>query len=657
VCGIAGVYNFKEKAEIGWIKSMTDTLKNRGPDDEGFLAVNTEIDTIQHLTGPDSAIAGPSIETFNEPVNLLLGHRRLSILDTSPLGHQPMSNKDRTLWVMHNGEIYNFLELREELKSLGHQFRTNSDTEVLVTAYEEWDEKCLGKLNGMWAFVIYDRRKNALFVARDRFGVKPFYYYHDNDYFAFASEIKALIKLPFIEKQINPRAVYDYLVLNLNEHEEEGFFKDIFELQPSHAFYYDLSTHTMKKWKYYSLSYIDSWGKFDQEQFKQYANRTRELLFNAVSLRLRSDVPVGTCLSGGIDSSAIVCLINMMFKENKMDQLGDKQKVFTVGNHLQSIDETKWAKTVVDQTKTSWFQTFPNSDQFIKDLENLVYTQDIPFGSTSLYAQYRVMKLAKENGIKVLLDGQGGDELFTGYQTCYGTLYAEILKALAWVDLYRELKGIQNSPINKKYLLLSLVRQFGIRFAPISLITSALKFRKRENKYLTDDFFVENRYRVEEVKEIVSMSLNKMLHQYICGLSLKPLLRYEDRNSMRFSIEARTPFADDINLIEYVFQIPSIYKIYSGWSKYVLREATKGILPESIRQRKDKIGFATPEYIWLNEKKEEFRSYMSSDIDNFFNVKKIQNDWDELLGSQSKTGITNIWRFINLAVWKKVYVV
>jgi asparagine synthase (glutamine-hydrolysing) len=346
-----------------------------------------------------------------------------------------------------------------------------------------------------------------------------------------------------------------------------------------------------------------------------------------------------------------------MFKENKMDQLGDKQKVFTVGNHLQSIDETKWAKTVVDQTKTSWFQTFPNSDQFIKDLENLVYTQDIPFGSTSLYAQYRVMKLAKENGIKVLLDGQGGDELFTGYQTCYGTLYAEILKALAWVDLYRELKGIPNSPINKKYLLLSLVRQFGIRFAPISLITSALKFRKRENKYLTDDFFVENRYRVEEVKEIVSMSLNKMLHQYICGLSLKPLLRYEDRNSMRFSIEARTPFADDINLIEYVFQIPSIYKIYSGWSKYVLREATKGILPESIRQRKDKIGFATPEYIWLNEKKEEFRSYMSSDIDNFFNVKKIQNDWDELLGSQSKTGITNIWRFINLAVWKKVYVV
>ncbi len=654
MCGIAGVYGYKRRVENAWIKWMTDTLKNRGPDDEGFIAINTMANEVYHVIGPDSKVAGQRVETFDRPVNLFLGHRRLAILDTSPLGHQPMSNRDKTIWVVHNGEIYNYLELKEELKRLGYQFTTNTDTEVLLAAYEEWQERCLDKFNGMWSFVIYDTRKNVLFGARDRFGVKPFYYYTDENYFAFASEIKALIKLPFIDKKVNPKAVFDYLVLNLYEQEEEGFIKNIFELQPSCAFYFYLSNNVMKTWRYYSLKYIDEWERFDEEKLKEYIATTRQLLFNAVSLRLRSDVPVGTCLSGGIDSSTIVCLINKILKGHILEQIGERQKVFTVAYNMESIDESKWARIVVEQTKTSWHKTYPESYQFLEDLEDLVYTQDIPFGSTRIYAQYRVMKLAKENGVKVLLDGQGGDELFTGYQFYYGIFFIEMLKAFAVGRLLRELRCLENSPINMRNLVVSLAKIFSKSLATNSLKEVIFRLKKREINYLDIDFFKENRERLTMTKDMVSTSLNQMLHQYISSLSLKPLLRYEDRNSMRFSIEARAPFSDDINLIEYVFQIPSVYKIYLGWSKYLLREATEGILPEEIRLRKDKIGFATPEYSWLNENSEALKEYITSDMKEFLNVKKMQKDWDELLTKQSQTDITTLWRFINLAVWRKV---
>lgn len=655
MCGIAGIYSPEGKVEMSWIRRMTDTLAQRGPDDEGFLAANTYANEIQHLTGSKSECKGQRIEAFEKTANLFLGHKRLSILDTSPLGHQPMSNKDKKIWIVHNGEIYNYLELREELKTLGYDFSTNTDTEVLLAAYEEWHAECLKRFNGMWSFVIYDTRENVLFGARDRFGVKPFYYYIDKHYFAFASEIKALIKLPFFKKEINPEAVFDYLVLNLYEHKPEGFFKGIYELQPSFAFYYDLDTNSMEKWRYYSLNYTDEWEKFDEQKLKQYTTSTKELLFNAVSLRLRSDVPVGTCLSGGIDSSTIVCFINRMLEKSEIDQVGEKQKVFTASYDGGPIDESKWAKIVVEETKASWFRTFPNADQFMEDLEDLVYTQDIPFGSTSIYAQYRVMKLAKENGVKVLLDGQGGDELFTGYQFYYGIFFIEMLKAFAVGRLTRELRCLKNSPINMRSLLVSLAKILSKKLTTNSLKEAIFRLKKKEMNYLNTDFFEGNRHRLTMTNDMVSTSLNQMLNEYISRLSLKPLLRYEDRNSMRFSIEARTPFADDIHLIEHIFQIPSVYKIYCGWSKYLLRTATKGVLPEAIRLRKDKIGFATPEYSWLNEMKEVFKNYVTDEMSEFINVKKMQQDWDKLTQSQVQVGITNLWRFINLSIWRKVY--
>ncbi len=493
MCGISGIYSVNHKLRAEYIKDMADTLRHRGPDDEGFLAVDTKTEKCFLLTGEDSKVEGIRIESFNQPVNLLFGHRRLSIVDTSSAGHQPMSNEDKTIWIVYNGEIYNYLELREELKNLGYKFKSNTDTEVLLTAYEEWGESCLNKFNGMWAFVIYDKRKNILFGARDRFGVKPLYYYLDSNFLAFASEIKAFFKLSFINIGVNRKLIFDYLMFSSNDHGEEGFINNVYELQPSFYFTYDLLRNKFTNNKYYELKYFDNWENFDEKKANEYIALTRQLIVDSIHLRLRSDVPIGSCLSGGLDSSTIVCVVNKLLEEGNIEQIGNSQKVFTSCYEKNSIDESKWAKKVVNQTKTSWYQTFPKADDLIKDIEDIVYYQDIPFSSTSIYAQYRVIKLAKECNIKVLLDGQGGDEIFAGYPTYYRSFFAEILKNLSINSLVGEIRNINNSSVAGRYIIPFIIRVIKSKIIPPFLKEIAPEKKIGILDYLNYDFYIKHR--------------------------------------------------------------------------------------------------------------------------------------------------------------------
>lgn len=654
MCGIAGIYSKQGKNYSRVIKEMTDKIRHRGPDDEGFYVGSYERNTFYELTGKDSKIPGERIEDFSETANLFLGHRRLSILDLSPMGHQPMLNARKNIAIIYNGEIYNYIEIKEELKSLGCCFRTNSDTEVLLTAYEVWGEKCLEKLNGMWVFVIFDKEKNVLFGARDRFGVKPFYYYIDNEHFAFASEIKALINLPFYKKEINNKAVYDYLVLNQLENDEEGFFKDIFELKPSFSFTYNLKKGDFKKYKYYNLQYENDWEKFNGNRSESYIKDIRELTYNAVKLRLRSDVPVGSCLSGGLDSSSVVCIVNDLFRQNNITH-DERQKAFTASYYGSAIDESRWAKIVAEKSELLWYQTHPTAYDLAADMEDLVKYQEIPFGSTSIYSQYKVMKLAKENEITVLLDGQGADELFAGYMYFYRAFYYEMMGKFKTSNIFSEFYHNKNSPISSKELTVLLIKAGIKKYFPFFIKKKLINISNFENKYINKDFLNNNVERMKKNKAIEFLNLNDSLYDQFTFSSLKNLLKYEDRNSMRFSIESRTPFADDINLIEYVFNIPSVYKIHKGWSKYLLREAMKGVIPDEIRIRTDKIGFATPEYEWMFAMKDKIYYYLTDDLNEYFNVNDFKNELYNILIKQVKFGITNIWRFINLAVWKKVY--
>ncbi|MFN6037895.1 MAG: asparagine synthase (glutamine-hydrolyzing), partial [Bacteroidota bacterium] len=404
-------------------------------------------------------------------------HRRLSILDLSPRGHQPMCDAKQKIYITYNGEIYNYIEIREDLKKLGYHFTTETDTEVIINSYLAWGKDCLARFNGMWSFVIYDSVKNEFFASRDRFGVKPFYYYIDDENFCFASEQKAIVGLPFVKISLNHQAVYDYLVNHEMEYEPEGFFKNVMELFPGKYLTYNISTHILREDSYYALDFNRSFTPFDQNQFVNAAETTIKLLFDAVKIRLRSDVKVGACLSGGIDSSVIAGLMQQIyFDKNSLE-------FFTACFPGTPVDESNWASQVV-LNGGKWNTVTPTSEELWKDLDDLVYSQDVPIWSSSTYAQFRVMKLAKESGVKVVLDGQGGDELFAGYYPYYLSYWNELEINAGKTHLEYEMKnsifGAHSGLYRKKEKLKSRLDK-----SPLFLLR---KLKNKNLRYLNNDF-------------------------------------------------------------------------------------------------------------------------------------------------------------------------
>jgi len=583
VCGIGGIINLenevidlKEGARL-----LSEKLRHRGPDDEGFLFFDKEktlcaysSDTQKESIGRELNFSPiQSLSEVEQNYNSVFIHRRLAIIDTGASGHQPMCNTDSTLWVTYNGEIYNYVELRTELERHGFVFRTQSDTEVLLNAYKHWGTSCLQKFNGMFAFCLLDKEKNKIFVARDRSGVKPFYYYFKNGLFCFASELKALRALSFVETGLNERAVHQYLLHDTMEAEPEGFLKQVFELFPSHYLELDLNNQEIKITRYFEITKTSTFHTFSQADFDAQVIETNRLVSDAILKRLRSDVPVGTCLSGGIDSSVISGVIA---GHNK------NFNAFSAVFPGEEIDESKYAKEVAEFTNAKWHKVSPTENELLEDYEKMVYALDIPIWSTSTYAQFRVMKLVREKNIKVVLDGQGGDELFGGYPHYYTTYINELLR-------------------NKQFkLAASEIKNLGDNFW-LKLTKENLKRNLHYNsnkKYLNKDFVTA--HSAPDNLQYTFGTLNEHLQYDFFGGRLKTYLRCEDRCSMHHSVESRTPFADDTNLIESAFLVPSSFKIKNGISKYLLRQSMKENLPTSVYNRKDKMGFVTPHNKWLS---------------------------------------------------------
>jgi asparagine synthase (glutamine-hydrolysing) len=663
MCGIAGLFDVKGRIEPPLLRGMLDAMKHRGPDDEGYVFFSRDgVVTAGHTDTLPSSYAYPSpysprarLAEVSTPQQVALGHRRLSILDLTAAGHQPMCSPDGRVWVVFNGEIYNYLELREELRGRGHAFTSGTDTEVLLHAYLEWSTACLDRLNGMWAFVIYDAREGKFFGARDRIGVKPLYYWTKRGLFAFSSEIKPLLTLPFVKPALNEEAAFDYLILHREEYGEESFFSGIYELKPSHFFRLDTGEGRMEKKRYYTLDAGAGWETFSPDRFDGMRSEVRDLITRAVDIRLRSDVPVGSCLSGGVDSSVVVCTVNDILRRRSLEQVGHSQKVFTASFPGDGIDESDWAGRVVRATRTEWHRTRPSWEGLAESLEDLVRVQEIPFGSTSIFAQYMVMRRARDAGIKVLLDGQGGDELFAGYNSFYRAFFAELIGGLRFGALFNEFGKLDNAPLGRRDLMGALAKTALGKILPRRLGTLYLRTHRPEYGYYSRDFIRAHIDRCRGFRERAFTSLNGMLRDTLTSWNLKSLLRYEDRNSMAFSIETRTPFADDRPLIEYLFGVPSAYKIHDGWSKYILREAMAGIIPDEIRTRRDKLAFSTPEPIWLHRISRRLKRYVTDDLERFINVSRIHRDWDDLFRVQATQNRVFLWKLVNFAIWKKLF--
>lgn len=660
MCGISGILKLNGSSiELATaVQKMNTSIRHRGPDGEGFVFAdenwkahatysNDTPATIYQARFPHSPQIPCSLVNF--PTKLVLAHRRLAIVDLSPAGHQPLCNLDQSLWITYNGEVYNYPELRTELESLGHSFFTQTDTEVVLAAYQQWGTDCLKRFNGMWAFVIWDRTKEILFGSRDRFGVKPFYYYKDQEVFTFASEQKAFLKNSFVKTQLNHTAVADYFCAGEIEYKEESFFKNIIELFPGTAFELSTNNGEFKKWIWYSLPEVEDKATFTEQQYKGYIEETRALLVNAIRIRLRADVPIGACLSGGIDSSTIVGIIADLLSKNKKIIIGDQLKLFTAVFDEVNSDERKWAKEMADKSGAEWHTVMPTPEEFMRDLKDLIFCQDIPIWSTSTYAQFRVLQLAKENNIRVVLDGQGGDELFAGYLPHYIPFWTELKNNDESVRRSSELKAYGDGA--SKFRLREYLKQQTIPSLPLKMQMGIQRVYFQDMNYLDANLisnFINNKD-----ENITSNTLNAALRNEFVNTRLKGYLKCEDRCSMWHSVESRTPFADDHLLIEAVFKMPGMMKIRNGMSKYILREAASPFLPSTIKNRKDKMGFASPNNKWVTELKDQFRPYFEQDLTGIINHKKLLKDYDSFFNIAAKPENGRIFKFMAFAVWKK----
>lgn len=596
MCGIAGILGFNKTVSKTDVKKMTDILAHRGPDGEGQWSNQTE--------------------------TICLGHRRLSIIDLSNSASQPMAYANGRYVITFNGEIYNYIELAQELRKNGYDFKTNSDTEVLLAMYHWKGKNMLSLLDGMFAFAIWDNETNKLFCARDRFGEKPFFYHLSKNGFYFASEMKALFAVG-ISSDIEKSMITNYLFNDLVDYpgnETTTFYSSVQKLEKGTYIEVDQNQHVEKK-QYYQIEIAQNKLNLTDATDKFY-----ELLAHSVNKRMRSDVKIGSSLSGGLDSSALVYLIKQNLLATKSQ---NSNTTFSARFHEEGFSENEFLDCVLSDLQVENHSIYPNEHLVHEELQSVFYHQEEPFLSASILNQWDVMRLANQKATVVLLDGQGADEMLAGYKWYQKVHLIELYSTSK--KLYRE--EIENRAKNGfSPIKIEFIDWLKINFK--SGVNSAAKIRAYSFKkwgfnalspnalwygILNKEFCDISKVDLPFVKSYPN-NLNEVLKQDYT-LILESLLRYSDRNSMAFSREVRMPFLNH-ELVNFCFSLDSSFKIHEGWKKFILRKSFENKLPDKITWRKDKMGYAAPEEKWLSApKNQEFISDSWQDLKN----KKIIN--------------------------------
>ena len=573
MCGISVAYRFTSRfsdSDLQAFQKSLSAIRHRGPDGAGITLFNTQTDTLKDL---DEVTRIPE-----EPYNLALGHVRLSILDLSVAGRQPLHIEQLT--ITFNGEIYNYIEIRLELEELGYRFRTHTDTEVILAAYNCWGTACLTKFNGMFSFVIADLKKKILFIANDRFGVKPLYYYLKDSILLLASELKQFICYD-LNLTINDEVVRCFLDTKYVDYSEETFYKEIMRFPKSHFCIIPFTEMPVLHFeRYYSIKTVSVHENNIIEQF-------HNLLTDAVKLRLRSDVPVGFASSGGLDSSSILYIAHSLLKRNGLE---NNVQTFSAIFPGMNGDESEFIRLVERDLAVRSNYVNPLALFSMDDFERHIYHQDMPVTSTSYYAEWCVARKVNQQGVKVLLIGQGGDELLAGYHHHFYRycrqliLKGQVSAYISQVKQYTSLKDIAASDVHRKVLNeVKIATKFKLRLASIEK-----GLHEKWNK-------------INTLSEVLKTDLTETM--------LPSYLRSDDRDAMAFGLETRHPFLD-YRLADFCFSLPDTYKIREGWQKWLLRQIDTG-MPDAIRYRKDKKGYTTPQDKWLNSNRNAFEMYLN----------------------------------------------
>ena len=602
MCGIVGSVG---SLDLSRFKNSLDSIKHRGPDNEGVYFYDLQK---KYVVGENDLLTDNSYVAF--------GHRRLSIIDLADTAHQPMTRDNYIL--IFNGEIYNYKEIRSELLEKGYEFETESDSEVLLAAYIYWGKHCVSKFNGMWAFCIFDKLNQEFFISRDRIGVKPLYYYLDDENFYFASEIKALLEFN-ISRVANKKEILKFLIYGAQENTENTTFNNIFRFPAGYNAVFCLKKNKLKLEKYFEL-----------EDHNVESNKTEDELIesikmvvdDSVNLRLRSDVEIGMALSGGVDSNIVVNLSN-----TKSPGISTFSSIYTED---VSINETDNIKITVEKLKLNSNFTTVNKNDIFDDIENIVWHQDEPFDTLGILAQNKVYELMNSKGVKVSLDGQGADEIYSGYPTYDSVFLRENLTNILMYKYF----------IKSGFFTMNNLKLLTLSFFPN--IFEKLYFKKRANELFSNNIkFIPS----EKKGFTFFKNLNKKLI-YDTKEGLPVLLRYVDRNSMQFSVESRGVFLD-YKVIKNALQIPSKFKMKNGFSKYILRKTFSNVVAKQIIWDKKKLGFPVPQRSWMEDREVAllFEDYVK-------NSKLIVS-----LGIDKtpKRDSSAYWRLVNIAIWEKVF--
>jgi asparagine synthase (glutamine-hydrolysing) len=662
MCGITGFVSPRPVTAAPVVR-MNRMIRHRGPDDEGYLLLPSPIAAPLACGGPDTPgdawrrqsaymPAAAIGECEDTPVMLAFGHRRLSILDLSACGHQPMCTADRRYWIIYNGEVYNYLEVRSELEAVGYRFHSGSDTEVILAAWQEWGAECMLRFVGMWAFAIYDCRRNELFLARDRFGIKPLYYWiAPGGVFCFGSEIKQFTAYPGWRATVNPQRTYDFLAWGASDHTDETMFAGVYQLRPGHS----IRLHALD----FSADCdgrVPSarWYELEAEPFSgTFADAAAEFgarFGDAVRMHLRSDVAVGSCLSGGLDSSSIVCAVNRELQAQGATHL---QQTFSACSEVARFDERAWIDEVVRATRVQAHYVYPRLEDLFEDAPSITWHQDEPFGSTSIYAQWSVFRLAARAGVNVMLDGQGADEHLAGYHEYFGPRFAGLFRSGDWPGLWHDVAATRRMHGYSQLHAAKLVANV--------MLPEALRqpLRARAGKaHATPDWLDLEALGALPRDPLAQLgayseSVQGASRMQLTATRLQRLLHWEDRNSMAHSVESRVPFLDH-RLVEFVLGLPDDFKIAAGVTKRVQRAGMSGVLPERIRDRVDKRGFETAEAVWMKEQAPDlFRARLREAIDlsgGLLRPDETCRLLEEVIDGRREFSFLP-WRLINFGEW------
>ena len=634
MCGITGIVKISPNHipfNGGVITNMTNSLKHRGPNDKGAVCFSgSEISLFDHKA--------PNFK--DRKFEMSFGHRRLSILDLSSDGKQPMADQTESVWLTFNGEIYNFIELRTELKSKGYIFKTSTDTEVIIYSYLEWGLGCFSRFNGMWALAIYDKRTGDVVLSRDRTGKKPLYYSKFKGNLIFTSEIKAFKHIPEFQLRPNKRKVINYAAKHYRyvDNDTESFFDGIYQVPKSSYMVVnkDGSIHTDKYWELSTK--ITNADISDEEAVHQF----KELFIDAVRLRLRSDVPLAMNLSGGLDSTSITC--------TAAKELGVNVRTFSGVTGGGRFDESEYIDAVVEDVGAEHTYFYPETSDLVPTISRMLAYHDEPICTVTWYSLFQISEKISQAGIPVVLTGHGGDELLGGYWDHYHQNLFD-LKNNGHEDEYLNEK---NAWLNNHSRDPHEINEFA------DLISTRYRDKKKEiahfSKYLDaiDKDALEYICHQSPTGSYKDGVLQRRLHLELLHETVPASLRAEDRNTMAFSVESRIPFLD-YRLIEFAFSLPNKFKVRNGLGKWLLRESMKGILPEKVRTRKDKAGFVAPAADWFKTKnRNNVLELLSSEPFKSLEVFN-SNTWkyinEHMEGRNDHHMI--LWNWINLAIWAK----